>query len=771
MSERSNTQDIISKQLEFQLKFKKLVNHIHAATNVNALMISLRDQILDVYDVEMATIFSAHSTSKQLSSWILLPGESLGKIQIPIDTASIAGYVAATGEMLHIHNVYDREELKATSPDLQFDKSWDLKCNVKTRQVLAAPIKFRNRLLGVIQLINKKQSEHFSDHDKEHLRDLAETIGIAIYNHKRLGTNLNKKFNGLIQLEIISQTELDRAIAIATQQGKDIETVLIENFKIDKTNLGQVLAEFYQCEFIDLHKTQYRPEELLSGISLDYFRNIPLIPLQKRENGSMILATSDPTNQSVISEVLQILRSSRGKVLYAFRSDIEWFVDQLKKIRGTGATKLKNGSYDDIISKIKKEDIAPIDYEQENLTEANIDDRPIVLLVRKIIEEAYNASASDIHLEPYGYKQDGEVRFRIDGACSHVRTIPKGYVKHVVARLKVLANLNISERRKPQDGKIKFRTSRGKDIELRMATLPTADGNEDVVLRILADSKPLPLEQIVPQHVSEKMIPLVRRPYGIFLVVGPTGSGKTTTLHSALNYINTPDKKIWTAEDPVEITQYRLRQVQIQTNIGLTFASAMRAFLRADPDVIMIGEMRDNETAKMAIEASLTGHLVLSTLHTNSAPETIVRLIDMGIDPFNFADALLGILAQRLVRTLCEDCKEPYHPSEKEYNHLMQSYGVLFMDHINALYTDSLRLYRAKGCDTCNMTGYRGRAGLYELLVGTPEIKALVIDRAVAEDIRAQAVNDGMTILLQEGIDLIFQGKTDFKQVMSVCGH
>ncbi len=221
----------------------------------------------------------------------------------------------------------------------------------------------------------------------------------------------------------------------------------------------------------------------------------------------------------------------------------------------------------------------------------------------------------------------------------------------------------------------------------------------------------------------------------------------------------------------MEITQYRLRQVQIRTNIGLTFAAAMRAFLRADPDVIMIGEMRDNETARMAIEASLTGHLVLSTLHTNSAPETIVRLIDMGIDPFNFADALQGILAQRLVRILCDNCKEAYTPSEKEYNHLMQNYGVLFMDNIHIFYSNSLKLYQAKGCDACNMTGYRGRAGLYELLKASPEIKKLIIDRASVEDIRQEAINEGMTVLLQEGIHLIFDGQTDFKQVMSVCGQ
>jgi type II secretory ATPase GspE/PulE/Tfp pilus assembly ATPase PilB-like protein len=252
-------------------------------------------------------------------------------------------------------------------------------------------------------------------------------------------------------------------------------------------------------------------------------------------------------------------------------------------------------------------------------------------------------------------------------------------------------------------------------------------------------------------------------------VVGPTGSGKTTTLHSALNFINTPEKKIWTAEDPVEITQYRLRQVQIRSKIGLTVAAAMRAFLRADPDVIMVGEMRDQETAQMGIQASLTGHLVFSTLHTNSASETITRLIDMGMDPFNFADALLGILAQRLVKTLCPSCRQQYHPDKNEYDHLKQLYGQLFDQHVNIAYSRQLFLYKPQGCDRCNNTGYKGRAGLYELLVKDKALNKLIIERASVDRIRQAATASGMTTLMQEGIQMVFAGRTDFNQVMQVC--
>jgi type II secretory ATPase GspE/PulE/Tfp pilus assembly ATPase PilB-like protein len=306
-------------------------------------------------------------------------------------------------------------------------------------------------------------------------------------------------------------------------------------------------------------------------------------------------------------------------------------------------------------------------------------------------------------------------------------------------------------------------------IELRVATIPTSGGNEDVVMRILAASKPIPLEKMgfLERNITEFKA-ILAKPYGICLVVGPTGSGKTTTLHSALGYINKIERKIWTAEDPVEITQPGLRQVQVHPKIDFTFAVAMRSFLRADPDVIMVGEMRDHETAAIGIEASLTGHLVFSTLHTNSAPETIIRLIDMDIDPFNFADALLGIMAQRLVRTLCK-CKETYTPTQEEFAELMQAYGLDDWQKLGVSYSPTFQLARPKGCSKCGKTGYKGRMGIHELLVGSDEVKRLVQKRSGVEELRNQGRAEGMTSLLQDGIQKILQGHTDFKQVRAVC--
>ncbi|HYH41764.1 MAG TPA: GspE/PulE family protein, partial [Burkholderiales bacterium] len=416
-------------------------------------------------------------------------------------------------------------------------------------------------------------------------------------------------------------------------------------------------------------------------------------------------------------------------------------------------------------------------------------DNELVKLVNKVIVDAYKQGASDIHIEPYPGKAKTEIRFRRDGALMPYISVPGSYRAALAARIKIMCDLDISERRKPQDGKIKFKKYGPLDIELRVATIPTAGGVEDIVMRILAGGEPIPLDKL---GLSARNIALckgaIQKPYGLFFVCGPTGSGKTTTLHSVLGYLNRPETKIWTAEDPVEITQKGLRQVQVNRKAGLDFAIVMKAFLRADPDIIMVGEMRDKETVSTGIEASLTGHLVFATLHTNSAPESIVRLLDMGMDPFNFSDALLGILAQRLAKRLCK-CKQPHAATDEEIDLLLEEF-IQELLYVPAWKEDTegerkklrsawikefgneqgeIILYTAKGCDACANTGYKGRMGLHELLIGTDRIKALIQEHARVSQILATALEDGMRTLKQDGIEKVLQGMTDIKQVRAVC--
>ena len=357
-----------------------------------------------------------------------------------------------------------------------------------------------------------------------------------------------------------------------------------------------------------------------------------------------------------------------------------------------------------------------------------------------------------------------------------------------VSRIKVMAHLDISNKNKPQDGKINFRHFAPIDVELRVATIPTAGGIEDVVIRLLSGGKCMPVNAIgLSSNNLDRLLDGVSRPYGLFLVCGPTGSGKSTTLHSVLNYLNETERKIWTAEDPVEITQPGLRQVEVNDKVGMTFAAAMRAFLRADPDIIMVGEMRDHETASTAVEASLTGHLVLSTLHTNSAAESIIRLLDMDMDPFNFADAMIGVLSQRLTKTLCTSCKKPYVPEMRELEFLAAEYcSEAIPDGSRSAATNEevaaqievwrkdftqkgeFTLYKAPGCMDCLDTGYRGRMGIHELLMNNSEIKKMILRRAPAAEVHIAAIKDGMHTRKQDGIEKILLGYTDYTQIRTL---
>jgi type II secretory ATPase GspE/PulE/Tfp pilus assembly ATPase PilB-like protein len=442
-------------------------------------------------------------------------------------------------------------------------------------------------------------------------------------------------------------------------------------------------------------------------------------------------------------------------------------------------------SLDRVMGDVEVEDLLAAEamaaeQEEEDEDESDENDSLIVKLVNSIIIDAYMKGASDIHVESYRQsKHPTRIRIRVDGTLLDYRTIPNRYVKAVVSRIKIMSKLDIAERRVPQDGKITFNLSKGKGLELRVATMPVAGEQEDVVLRLLAASEPLPIDKIgLEGRNFQRLKTIVEQPYGMILVVGPTGSGKTTTLHSIMAHLNTAERKIWTAEDPVEITQYGLRQVQIAPKRGLTFARALRSFLRADPDVIMVGEMRDMETSSIGVEASLTGHLVLSTLHTNNAPETIVRLLEMGLDPFSFADALLGVLGQRLVRTLCKGCKETYNPTKEEYDNLVYEFGEEHFlrstgSAVNRQYSSSIELCRRKegGCAVCNWTGYKGRTAIHELLPTSDELRHLIVTGAPVANIRDQSVKEGMTTLKQDGIVKVLKGVTDIHEVRRVCSR
>ncbi len=749
----------LKSEVAYRTRLQKISNAIHAAFNLDEILIDLKEEIVDLVGAERITIYYVDGIKRELVSRFK-SGNEVSEIRVPVSGGSIAGYAAAHQKMLNIKDVYDKKELERIDPELCFDSSWDKKTGFKTRQVLVSPIIFKSFVLGVIQMINAKSGGAFTRRDEENIVELSNIIGIALYNQKKMATSRKSKFAYLLENHILTQKELNRAIAVARQKKLPIEEILMEELKISSKDIGEALSHYYELPLVCYSENLSIPGELLTGLKVGFMRNNAWVPIRS-EQGDVVIAIDNPDDITRVDEIRALFPGKKIKLSYATRRDIMKIIDLFT------TDQKQISSIDEIISQLKEEE-QQIEDETSAVNETS---SAVVQLVNKIILDAYERRASDIHFEPYPGRENTQVRIRVDGACQLYQTIPFSYKNAVVSRIKIMADLDIAERRKPQDGKIRFKKYGGKDIELRVATLPTQGGVEDVVLRILNAGEPIPLNKIgFSDRNYENFKNAISLPYGLIFCCGPTGSGKTTTLHSALAHINKVERKIWTAEDPVEITQKGLRQVQVQPKIGFDFAAAMRSFLRADPDVIMIGEMRDHETTQMGIEASLTGHLVFSTLHTNSAPESVTRLLDMGMDPFNFADALIAILAQRLVRTLCNNCKASYTPSRAEYDELVREYGPeLFKKNVNIPYTTDLKLYKPVGCEACNNTGYRGRMGIHELLMASDRIKAMIQNRSPMAELREQAIKEGMTTLKQDGIEKVFKGYTDLIEVRRVC--
>jgi len=600
----------------------------------------------------------------------------------------------------------------------------------------------------------------------------------------------------LMELGYISRRELDIALASdALERTMPIGEILLKKMGIvDEQAINGAIANKLGIPKVDPNLRI--PVDILAKIPAAVAHRRRVVPLCEAQ-GALVVAIGNPMDNAVLEELRAI---TRMKILPVFSSAAD-IASALTNHYGPAPISAAAGP--PAIDRRKTSRLAPKAAEPAERAEAGVQelisrlaaesgnqdiaeqqavssDSALVELVNRMILDAVQQKASDIHIEANLGPKTTRVRFRKDGNLVNYLELPAQFRNAVVSRIKIMSRLDITEHRKPQDGKIDFSRFGAAAVELRVATVPTTGGLEDVVMRVLAAARPVPLDKLgLETGVRNSIKRLISKPHGLFIVCGPTGSGKTTTLHSLLAFLNTAERKIWTAEDPIEITQPGLRQVQVNSKIGWTFAAAMRSFMRADPDVIMVGEMRDAETAKIGIEASLTGHLVMSTLHTNSAAESMVRLLDLGMDPFNFADALLGVLAQRLARRLCPDCKSEYTPTAAEIEELAMQYcSETPLDARKQMNAWSARhggargkitLFRAHGCEHCNRTGYRGRVGLYELLVADSTIKRLLQTAGHVADVKSAAIAAGMLTLRQDGIEKVLQGITDLQQVSAVC--
>ncbi len=790
--DRAGSADLGARLL-FSRNIQHVATRVHAMVTVDDILLDAGADIKRVFNAERLHIFVISDDGRLLHSKVRAPDGTVSDFRRPIKTNSLVGVVAQTQIEINLRDATDPEELAAVHPDLQASSAFGIEAGEAPQQVLAAPIIYRGKrghsseMLGVAQLINSRSGQPFGSAEMEGFRELCDTLAVALRNRRKeadlaslSARPVRSKYDALVADGLISAEEIKLAGSSARRKGVDIEEILLTEFQVERRAIGKALSIFFDVPYESFKADRPKPLDLVKQIKREYAQSAQWVPVEDAADGLVVLTTDPERIQS--SRVVSNIFPRSPKVVYRVTTAAE-FERTLDLFFGED---IAAGSINDFLR--GDNDAGSLEFAEPNDELAAAADNELVKFVNKVIIDAYHQGASDIHIEPYPGRQKTVIRFRKDGTLAPYVEVPPSYRLPLIARLKIMCDLDISEKRKPQDGKIKFKKYGPLDIELRVATIPSAGGVEDVVMRILSAGKPIPVDQLgLTPHNAARLKPLIAKPYGLFFVCGPTGSGKTTTLHSILGHLNTPETKIWTAEDPVEITQKGLRQVQVNRKAGLDFATVMRSFLRADPDIIMVGEMRDKETVAIGIEASLTGHLVFATLHTNSAPESIARLLDMGMDPFNFADALLGILAQRLAKKLCT-CKEAYTPDAAEIRSFLTEYAE-DLQQFPAWQSDpqieAKRLYdgwvtqygtagklvfhRAKGCDRCNQSGYKGRIGLHELMVGSEPIKKNIQEHARVADMFVTAIGEGMRTLRMDGMEKVLSGLTDLKQVRAVC--
>lgn len=559
----------------------------------------------------------------------------------------------------------------------------------------------------------------------------------------------------LLDMGATGPDEIEAALLEQSNRGIRIGQALIDAHAIRPVELARALALQADMDFLEEIDVETMELGLLDDIPINYARSRKVLPL-RREGNAVQVAVADPFDMVGVDQVATALRMRVEPFVVAERQLIDALnvaYDRHDRLKGSYGRLLDDDKQD-----AKSDEEPGFDEVVDLLGAGDDDEAPVIQFVNTTFVRAVRDRASDIHIEPHESRV--VVRFRIDGVLQEVAEVQKRFHSSIAARIKIMAGLNIAEKRLPQDGRIRIKLA-GKDIDIRVATVPLAHG-ERITMRLLDKSQVLlDLRTIgMDEHTLEQVEDLILRPYGIILVTGPTGSGKTTTLYSCLARINTPDRNIMTVEDPVEYQLEGISQVAVQPKINLTFANGLRSFLRHDPDVIMVGEIRDGETAEIAIQASLTGHLVFSTVHTNDAAGAFTRLIDMGVEPFLVSSSLLAVMAQRLVRRLCSHCKEPYRPSQEQIQKLELT--------VEDVEREGGIFYRPVGCEKCSELGYRGRSGIYELLVVTDEVRELVMSHSDAGAIKKQAMKQGMTTLRTDGSRKVLAGSTSIEEVLRV---
>ena len=787
----SSTVQELERKVARAEQVKEIVNRIHSAKDLDHIVVDLRDEILQVLDAELLTLYVVDAERREIYSKFL-DINKIREIRVPISEQSIAGFVAKFRRPVNIADAYSRAELRAISSALTFDSSWDRKSGSRTKQILTFPIVADGKyLMGVIQLVNKKSGGRFTQKDEDAVAELAKTLGIAFFNRLKVSRRIPTKFDYLVAHNRITQADLEQAIREAQQGQLDVETVLLEQYQVPRADIGKSLSQFYRCPFLEYDGRTSLDPELLGSLNPETLRSNAWIPLKHDKDGVHILS-DDPNNLNRIQEIKRAFPGRPIRFAVGLRADILQFLDAVTGPAGhtpgeASAADTPSRSADaeapvsvvtasPVCEPAARETVSETvrELESETPTEPTAPDQAggfedtseagVPRVADRIVRDACRVGASHVHIEPQGGQRACVIRFRVDGLCIEHATVPAADGLALVARFKAAAGLDLAERSTPQEGRGTYVDNQ--ELALRVVTLPTAGSSEDVVMHLMPASAPMALDQLgLAERNLHAVQTIASKPAGLFLCGSPPGAGATAALGAILGAVNAAERKVWSIQDPIEMAHAGLRQVQTQPARGVTVAAAIRAALRADPDVIAVDLVRNRDTWDALLEAALAGHLVLGTLRTSGAVETVSRLLDMGLDCFGVADALVGVLAQRLCRSVCAKCREAYHPPQEEFDELAQVCGEAVLQKLGYAYTDGLVLYRGTGCEVCRGSGLHGRIGLHELLLGTDRIKRAILKRATPEQLRKVAVDEGMTTLLQDGAVKVLQGRTTLQQV------
>ena len=749
----------LKKQVAHAEQLKQVMNQIHAAKDLDQIFVELREGILGLLDAERITLYGVDYDKKEIYSKFLDPDtlKDIKEIRVPVNEQSIAGFVAKNTKTVNIADAYNKGELTEISPVLSFDSSWDQKTGFRTKQILTVPpFSSDNLLTGVMQLVNRKSGDRFTKEDEEQVQEIATTLGIAFYNQYQLARKKPTRFDYLISSGLITQAELDATIKEAREKQKEIESLLMEKYKTPRKEIGKSLSLFYKCPFLEFDERVFIPPDLVKNISLNYLKANYWIPLRRSEDSVDVLI-DDPYSFQKLQDVKRLFPVKEVKFFVALRDDILKFVSSVATDLDPNVPKQSIAA---ILGELTTEDQAKPEEAAAGVIDEN--DSAVVRLANQIVIDAYKEGASDIHIEPQ--ENRSLVRLRIDGILTDVLSIPKYLHDRITTRIKVLSSLRTDEHLSAQDGKMRAKLEE-ENLDIRVSIVPVVDG-EKAVLRLLSSrSREYTFASLGMNEADLKKVSnAYTKSYGMVLSTGPTGSGKTTSIYSILKILNTREKNITTVEDPVEYRIAGANQIQVNVKTNLTFANGLRSILRQDPNIIFVGEIRDSETAAIAVNAALTGHLVLSTLHTNDAATAIPRLSDMKVEPYLVASTVSVIVAQRLVRQVCQQCKIPVEVSYAEMTKNFPADVVKKSFGTNAKTT----IYQGQGCKLCHQSGYSGRIGVFEVLEVNKNIRKLIIQKSDSDVILKAAVAEGMKTMLEDGLEKVARGETTIEEILRV---